>query len=144
MFADLADSTALSQHLDPEDLSDVTRAYQATVKAAVEAFDGYIARYMRDGVLVYFGYPVAHEDDPERAVRAALELCRDVVRLPTHAPLAARVGIATGEVVVGELIGEGASRESAVVGETPNLAARLQSIAVTSQKVRALAAPQRG
>jgi hypothetical protein len=95
----------------------------------VQRFGGFVAKYMGDGVLVYFGYPQAHEDDAERAVRAGLELVRAVGDLKTHAPLHTRVGIATGLVVVGDLIGAGASQEQAIVGETPNLAARLQSIA---------------
>jgi len=133
MFCDLADSTALSQRLDPEDLRDVNRAYQDRCKHAVEEFGGYVARYMGDGVLAYFGYPMAHEDDPERAIRAGLAIVGAMYDLQ-HAvegvnELAVRVGIATGAVVVGDLIGEGASQESAVVGETPNLAARLQGMA---------------
>jgi class 3 adenylate cyclase len=92
-------------------------------------FDGYVAKYMGDGVLIYFGYPQAHEDDAERAVRAGLELVQGVAGLKSTAPLQTRVGIATGLVVVGDLIGSGAAQEQAVVGETPNLAARLQGIA---------------
>jgi hypothetical protein len=95
----------------------------------VQRFGGFVAKYMGDGVLVYFGYPQAHEDDAERAVRAGLELVASVATLKTHAPLQTRVGIATGLVVVGDLIGAGASQEQAIVGETPNLAARLQGIA---------------
>jgi AAA ATPase domain/Adenylate and Guanylate cyclase catalytic domain len=95
----------------------------------VQRFGGFVAKYMGDGVLVYFGYPQAHEDDAERAVRAGLELVAAVDALKTHAPLQTRVGIATGLVVVGDLIGSGASQEQAIVGETPNLAARLQAVA---------------
>jgi class 3 adenylate cyclase len=95
----------------------------------VQRFGGFVAKYMGDGVLVYFGYPLAHEDDAERAVRAGLELVMAVGGLKTHLPLQTRVGIATGLVVVGDLIGSGASQEQAIVGETPNLAARLQGIA---------------
>ena len=129
MFADLVGSTELSQQLDPEDLREINRAYQDAAKAAIERFDGFVARYMGDGVLAYFGYPQAHEDDAERAVRAGLDLTNAVPSLATPVKLSVRVGIATGPVVVGDIIGEGASQESAVVGETPNLAARLQGMA---------------
>ena len=129
MFSDLVGSTALSTRMDPEDLREVISAYQKCVADTVQHFGGFVAKYMGDGVLVYFGYPQAHEDDAERAVRAGLELVAAVGGLKTHAPLETRVGIATGLVVVGDLIGSGASQEQAIVGETPNLAARLQSIA---------------
>ena len=129
MFADLVGSTELSHDLDPEDLREINRAYQDAAKAAIEQYGGFVARYMGDGVLAYFGYPSAHEDDAERAVRAGLELTQSVPAIPSRSTLAVRVGISTGPVVVGDLIGEGASQESAVVGEAPNLAARLQSIA---------------
>jgi class 3 adenylate cyclase len=129
MFSDLVGSTALSARMDPEDLREVISAYQKCVAETVGRFDGFVAKYMGDGVLVYFGYPHAHEDDAERAVRAGLELVAAVGGLKTHAPLQTRVGIATGLVVVGDLIGSGSSHEQAIVGETPNLAARLQGIA---------------
>ena len=129
MFSDLVGSTALSARMDPEDLREVISAYQKFVADTVQRFGGFVAKYMGDGVLMYFGYPQAHEDDAERAVRAALELVAAVDALKTHAPLQSRVGIATGLVVVGDLIGSGASQEQAIVGETPNLAARLQGIA---------------
>ena len=129
MFSDLVGSTALSARMDPEDLREVISAYQKCVAETVQRFGGFVAKYMGDGVLVYFGYPQAHEDDAERAVRAGLELVAAVEALKTHAPLQTRVGIATGLVVVGDLIGSGASQEQAIVGETPNLAARLQGIA---------------
>ena len=129
MFSDLVGSTALSARMDPEDLREVISAYQKCVAETVRRFDGFVAKYMGDGVLVYFGYPRAHEDDAERAVRAGLELVAAVGALNTHAPLQTRIGIATGLVVVGDLIGSGASQEQAIVGETPNLAARLQGIA---------------
>ena len=129
MFSDLVGSTALSARMDPEDLREVISGYQKCVAEAVGRFGGFVAKYMGDGVLVYFGYPQAHEDDAERAVRAGLELVAAVSGLKTHAPLQTRVGIATGLVVVGDLIGSGASQEQAIVGETPNLAARLQGIA---------------
>src|SRR5437660_1655223 len=129
MFSDLVGSTALSARMDPEDLREVISAYQECVAEIVRRFDGFVAKYMGDGVLVYFGYPQAHEDDAERSVRAGLELIAAVAGLKTHASLQTRVGIATGVVVVGDLIGTGAAQEQAVVGETPNLAARLQGLA---------------
>jgi class 3 adenylate cyclase len=129
MFSDLVGSTALSARMDPEDLREVISAYQKCVADTVQRSGGFVAKYMGDGVLVYFGYPQAHEDDAERAVRAGLDLVAAVGRLKTHAALKMRVGIATGLVVVGDLIGSGASQEQAIVGETPNLAARLQGIA---------------
>ena len=129
MFSDLVGSTALSARMDPEDLREVISAYQRCVAETVRRFGGFVAKYMGDGVLIYFGYPQAHEDDAERAVRAGLELVVAVSDLKTHAALQTRVGIATGLVVVGDLIGSGASQEQAIVGETPNLAARLQGIA---------------
>jgi class 3 adenylate cyclase len=129
MFSDLVGSTALSARMDPEDLREVISAYQKCVAQTVGRLGGFIAKYMGDGVLVYFGYPQAHEDDAERAVRAGLKLVAAVSDLKTHAALQTRVGIATGLVVVGDLIGSGASQEQAIVGETPNLAARLQGVA---------------
>jgi class 3 adenylate cyclase len=129
MFSDLVGSTALSSRMDPEDLREVISAYQKCVAETVQRFGGFVAKYMGDGVLIYFGYPQAHEDDAERAVRSGLELVVAVGALKTHAPLQTRIGIATGIVVVGDLIGTGASQEQAIVGETPNLAARLQSVA---------------
>ena len=129
MFSDLVGSTALSARMDAEDLREVISAYQKCVAETVGRFGGFVAKYMGDGVLVYFGYPQAHEDDAERAVRAGLELVAAVADLQTHALLQTRVGIATGLVVVGDLIGSGASQEQAIVGETPNLAARLQALA---------------
>ena len=135
LFSDLVGSTALSARMDPEDLREVISAYQTCVGEAVHRFDGFVAKYMGDGVLVYFGYPEAHEDDAERAVRAGLDLVAMVRGLKTHAPLEARVGIATGLVVVGDLIGSGASQEQAIVGKTPNLAARLQGIAAPNTVV---------
>src|SRR5215470_11529310 len=129
MFSDLVGSTALSARMDPEDLREVISAYQKCVAETVGRFGGFVAKFMGDGVLVYFGYPQAHEDDAERAVRAGLELVAAVSNLKTHAPLQTRVGVATGLVVVGDLIGAGSSQEQAIVGETPNLAARLQGIA---------------
>jgi class 3 adenylate cyclase/predicted ATPase len=129
MFSDLVGSTALSARMDPEDLREVISGYQKCVAETVGRFGGFVAKYMGDGVLVYFGYPQAHEDDAERAVRAGLDLVTSVSGLKTYAALQTRVGIATGLVVVGDLIGSGASQEQAIVGETPNLAARLHNIA---------------
>ena len=129
MFSDLVGSTALSARIDPEDLREVISAYQKCVAETVQRFGGFVAKYMGDGALVYFGYPQAHEDDAERAVRGGLELVAAVGALKTHTALQTRVGMATGLVVVGDLIGSGASQEQAIVGETPNLAARLQGIA---------------
>ena len=137
MFSDLVGSTALSARMDPEDLREVISAYQKCVAETVQRFGGFVAKYMGDGVLVYFGYPQAHEDDAERAVRAGLDLVATVNGLKTHATLQARVGIATGLVVVGDLIGSGASQEQAIVGETPNLAARLQGVAEPNSVVLA-------
>ena len=131
MFCDLVGSTELSARLDPEDLREVITAYHRAVAEIVAEFDGCVAKYMGDGVLVYFGYPLAHEDDAEHAVRAGLGVIETVGRLDVKSlMLQARVGIATGLVVVGDLIGEGSAQEQSVVGETPNLAARLQALAV--------------
>jgi class 3 adenylate cyclase len=108
--------------MDPEDLREVISAYQKCVAETVRRFGGFVAKYMGDGVLVYFGYPQAHEDDAERAVRAGLELVGAVSALKPNAPLQARIGIATGLVVVGDLIGSGEAQERGIIGETPNLA----------------------
>jgi class 3 adenylate cyclase len=135
LFCDLVQSTELSQRLDPEELRDVLLGYQEACRTAIEEFDGFVSKYMGDGVLAYFGYPAVHEDDAERAVRAGLGIVEAVSEfakgaVATKAPdLRVRVGIATGPTVVGDLIGEGAARENTVVGETPNLAARLQGLA---------------
>ena len=129
MFSDLVGSTALSARMDPEDLREVISAYQKCVAETVQRFGGFVAKYMGDGVLIYFGYPQAHEDDAERAVRAGLELVSALRALQTQEPLQTRVGIATGLVVVGDLIGLGEAQERGIVGETPNLAARLQAVA---------------
>jgi class 3 adenylate cyclase/predicted ATPase len=135
MFSDLVGSTALSARMDPEDLREVISAYQKCVAETVGRFGGFVAKYMGDGVLVYFGYPQAHEDDAERAVRTGLELVHAVTALKSSAPLQARVGIATGLVVVGDLIGSGEAQERGIVGETPNLAARLQGVAEPNKVV---------
>ncbi|ETW93537.1 MAG: hypothetical protein ETSY1_38765 [Candidatus Entotheonella factor] len=138
MFCDLVDSTHLSGQLDPEDFHEVVRAYQQTVADVIRRFDGYIARYMGDGLLVYFGYPQAHEDNATRAVRTGLEIVSAMpdinARLSCHVaviqahPLRVRIGVHTGLVVIEE-IGEGLSREHQALGETPNIAARIQGLA---------------
>jgi class 3 adenylate cyclase len=139
MFCDLVDSTMLSARLDPEDMRDVLRVYHDGCASVVKNFEGFVAKYMGDGVLVYFGYPHAHEDDAERAVRAGLALVETIgataLPLPGELKLQMRVGIATGLVVVGDLIGSGVAQEEAVVGETPNLAARLQGLAAPNTVV---------
>ncbi|MGB7277640.1 MAG: adenylate/guanylate cyclase domain-containing protein, partial [Pseudolabrys sp.] len=137
MFADLVGSTALSARMDPEDLREIISAYQRCVTENVRRLGGFVAKYMGDGVLVYFGYPQAHEDDAERAVRAGLKLIAAVSALKAPVSLQTRVGIATGLVVVGDLIGSGEAQERGIVGETPNLAARLQSIAEPNTAVMA-------
>jgi class 3 adenylate cyclase len=129
MFCDLVGSTALSTRFDPEDLRELIGAYHRCVADTVGRFDGFVAKYMGDGVLIYFGYPRAHEDDAERAIRAGLAVVEAVRKLPAREDLRVRLGIATGLVVVGDLIGEGSAQEQAVVGETPNLASRLQALA---------------
>ncbi len=132
MFCDLVGSSALSARLDPEDLRAVIGAYHACISDVIAKSEGVIARYMGDGVLAYFGFPRAHEDDAEQAIRAGLASVDAVTKLKTDigTPLQVRVGIATGMVVVGDLTGEGAAKEQSVIGETPNLAARLQSLAM--------------
>jgi class 3 adenylate cyclase len=144
MFCDLVGSTALSAMLDPEDLRGIIATYHRCCTELVERNGGFVAKYMGDGVLAYFGYPQAHEHDAESAVRAGRNLVEAVPKLATHAgsPLQVRVGIATGLVVVGDLLGAGATQEQAVVGETPNLAARLQALAEPGAVV--IAASTRG
>ena len=131
MFCDLVGSTALSARLDPEDMRQVIRAYQDACSGVVARYDGFVAKFFGDGILAYFGFPRAHEDDAARAVHAALEIAEVVAGLQTRAreKLAVRVGIATGLVVVGDIVGQGSAQEQAVVGDTPNLAARLQGLA---------------
>jgi class 3 adenylate cyclase len=136
MFCDLVGSTALSAKLDPEELRAVVRAYQQTCAAVIERYDGYIAQYLGDGLLVYFGYPMAHEDDAARAVRAGLEIVaapqdRAVGATPVAAPLQIRIGIHTGPVVVDEM-GGGRRHEQLALGETPNIAARVQGRSPTA------------
>jgi class 3 adenylate cyclase/tetratricopeptide (TPR) repeat protein len=140
MFCDLVDSTALSRRVDPEDLQDVVRRFLDACSHAIGRFNGYIAKYMGDGMLVYFGYPQAHEHDAERAVHAGLAILDTVTALNHDTPhpgvsLAARIGIATGHVVVGELMGQDTAKERSVFGDTPNLAARLQALATPNQLV---------
>ena len=131
VLCDLVGSTELSSRLDPEDLRSVMRAYQAALRRGGRRFEGHVGRFLGDGVLAYFGWPRAHEHNAERAVRAGLRLVNEMARLEPRAEvrLQARVGIATGQVVVGDLISEGVSDKDAVSGDTPNLAARLQEIA---------------
>jgi class 3 adenylate cyclase len=124
MFCDLVGSTPLSARYDPEDLREIYGAYHRCVADTVGRFAGFVAKYMGDGVLIYFGYPEAHEDDAERAVRAGLAILDAVRRLAMPEQLSMRLGIASGVAVVGDLIGTGAAQERGVVGETPNLAAR--------------------
>ena len=141
MFCDLVGSTALSTGMDPEDLRDVIASYQNRCSAAIRRYDGFVAKYMGDGILVYFGYPRAHEDEAERSARAGLDIVEAMaelnaaIRRPPGVELAVRIGIATGPVIVGDQIGEGTASETAVVGETPNLAARLQALAQPNQIV---------
>jgi len=140
VFCDLVDSTALSRRVDPEDLQDVLRRFLNACSQAIGRFNGYIAKYMGDGMLVYFGYPQAHEDDAERAVYAGLAILDTVKVLTQDSPhpefdFAARIGIATGHVVVGEVMGQDTAKERSVFGETPNLAARLQALARPNQLV---------
>ena len=137
LFCDLVGSTALAVKLDPEDLRDVTRRFQGSCAAAITQMGGYVARFMGDGLLAYFGYPQAHEDDAERAVRAGLDLVAKVgqLLLPTGDMLQVRVGIATGLVIVGDTVGDESAREQIVVGETPNLAFHLQSVAAPNTTV---------
>ncbi|MGA7865186.1 MAG: adenylate/guanylate cyclase domain-containing protein, partial [Stellaceae bacterium] len=135
MFCDLVGSTALSTRHDPEDLRELIGDYHRAVADTVGRLDGFVAKYMGDGVLIYFGYPQAHEDDAERAVRAGLAVIEAVGKLPGREDLSVRLGIATGLAVVGDLIGEGAAQERGVVGETPNLAARLQALAAPNALV---------
>jgi class 3 adenylate cyclase len=141
MFCDLVGSTALSARLDPEDMRRVIRAYQDACSGVVARYDGFVAKFMGDGILAYFGFPRAHEDDAARAVHAGLELAAVVAGLKTPAreKLAARIGIATGLVVVGDIVGQGPAQEQAVVGDTPNLAARLQGLAEPGSVVLAAA-----
>jgi len=129
MFCDLVGSTPLSTRFDPEDLREIVGAYHRCVAETVARFSGFVAKYMGDGVLVYFGYPEAHEDDAERALRAGLAVIDAVGRLATQEVLNVRLGVASGLVVVGDLIGAGAAQERGVVGETPNLAARVEALA---------------
>jgi len=139
MFCDLVGSTALSTGMDPEDLRDVIASFQSRCSAAIRRYDGFVANYMGDGILVYFGYPRAHEDEAERSVRAGLDIVDAMTELnaaisrPSGVELTVRIGIATGPVIVGDQIGEGTASETAVVGETPNLAARLQALAQPNQ-----------
>jgi class 3 adenylate cyclase len=134
MFCDLADSTSLARRLDPEDYREVIRAYQAACTEVIQRFDGYIAQYLGDGLLVYYGYPQAHEDGAQRAIRTGLGIVAAIGKLNTRLEhesrvrLTVRVGIHTGLVVIGEM-GSGERRERLALGETPNIAAKLQALA---------------
>ena len=134
MFCDLVGSTALSEKLDPEELRSLLHAYRTVCGDVIARYDGFVARYVGDGILTYFGWPTAHEDDAERAGRAALEIVHSVKRASTTETLSVRIGIATGPVVVGETAGAG-DQSKLAVGSTPNLAARLQGLAVADQIV---------
>jgi class 3 adenylate cyclase len=131
MFCDLVGSTAMSARLDPEDMHQVIRAYQDACSGAIARYDGFVSKFLGDGVLAYFGFPRAHEEDAERAVRAGLDILTVVGSLETSAKerLQVRIGVATGIVVVGDLVGQGSAQEQAAIGDTPNLAARLQALA---------------
>jgi class 3 adenylate cyclase len=141
MFCDMVEWTALSTRFDPEYLREVVRAYQDACAKVVAQYDGYVAKFLGDGILVYFGYPQAHENDAERAVCAGLGIVEAISHIGIinstlqDVELAVRVGINTGPVVVGDIIGEGASQQASVVGETPNVAARLQTLAQPNQVV---------
>lgn len=137
MFVDMVGSTAMSRQLDPEEMREAITTFQDAVAGAVTRFDGQVAKYMGDGVLCYFGWPIAHEDDAERAVRSGLAIMHtiDGITAPNGEVILARCGVATGLVVVGDLVGQGAAQEEAVVGDTPNLAARLQGVAAPGQVV---------
>jgi class 3 adenylate cyclase len=134
MFCDLVGSTALGEKLDPEELRSLLHAYRTLCGDMIARYDGFVARYVGDGILTYFGWPIAHEDDAERAVRAALEIVSTVKRASSTENLSVRIGIATGPVVVGEAAGAG-DQSKLAVGSTPNLAARLQGLAVADQIV---------
>src|ERR1700733_2814158 len=129
MFCDLVGSTALSTRFDPEDMQEIVGAYHRCCADLIVKAGGFVAKYMGDGVLIYFGYPQAHEHDAERAVRAGLEVVAAIAALTSSVPLQTPIGIATGLVVVGDLIGSGEAQERGIVGETPNLASRLQGVA---------------
>ena len=134
MFCDLVGSTALSERFDPEDMRDLLTAYRQVCASAINRFGGFVARYIGDGILVYFGYPQAHEYDAEHSVRAGLEIVQNLSGL-NEARLEVRIGIATGTVVVGDIVGEGTQEHDAVVGPAPNLASRLISLAEPGQIV---------
>ena len=134
MFCDLVGSTALSEKLDPEELRSLLHAYRTLCGDVIARYDGFVARYVGDGILTYFGWPTAHEEDAERAVRAALEIVQTVKRASSTEDLSVRIGIATGPVVVGEAAGTG-DQSKLAVGSTPNLAARLQALATADQIV---------
>ncbi len=147
LFCDLVGSTALSARLDPEDFSAIIGGYRRCIAETVAGFDGFVARHHGDGAVVYFGYPQAHEDDAERAVQASLAIVQAVAALPTKEKLSARVGVATGVALVGDMSDSAISEEHGILGDTPNLAARLQSLAqpgavIISSRTKTIAGPQ--
>ena len=147
LFCDLVGSTALSARLDPEDFSAIIAGYRRCITETVARFDGFVARHHGDGAVIYFGYPHAHEDDAERAVQASLALVQAVAALPTKEKLSARVGVATGVALVGDMSDSAISEEHGILGDTPNLAARLQSLAqpggvIISGRTKTIAGPQ--
>src|SRR3954469_19162728 len=147
LFCDLVGSTALSARLDPEDFSAIIAGYRRCITETVAGFDGFVARHHGDGAVIYFGYPHAHEDDAERAVQASLELVQAVSALPAKEKLSARVGVATGVALVGDMSDSAISEEHGILGDTPTLAARLQSLAqpggvIISGRTKAIAGPQ--
>ena len=147
LFCDLVGSTALSARLDPEDFSAIIAGYRRCISETVARLDGFVARHHGDGAVVFFGYPHAHEDDAERAVQASLALVQAVSALPTNEKLSARVGVATGLALVGDMSDSAISEEHGILGDTPNLAARLQSLAqpggvVISDRTKTIAGPQ--
>src|ERR1700716_1437163 len=147
LFCDLVGSTALSARLDPEDFSAIIAGYRRCITETVACFDGFVARHHGDGAVIYFGYPHAHEDDAERAVHASLALVQAVAALPAKEKLSARVGVATGVALVGDMSESAISEEHGILGDTPNLAARLQSLArpgsvIISGRTKTIAGPQ--
>src|SRR5882724_2359054 len=147
LFCDLVGSTALSARLDPEDFSAIIAGYRRCITETVAGFDGFVARHHGDGAVIYFGYPHAHEDDAERAVHAGLALVQTVAALPAKEKLSARVGVATGLALVGDMSDSAISEENGILGDTPNLAARLQSLAqpggvIISDRTKTIAGPQ--
>src|ERR1700752_550471 len=147
LFCDLVGSTAVSARLDPEDFGAIIAGYRRCITETIACFNGFVARHHGDGAVVYFGYPHAHEDDAERAVQASLALVQAVAALPAKEKLSARIGVATGVALVGDMSDSAISEEHGILGDTPNLAARLQSLAepggvIISDRTRTIAGPQ--